>query len=253
MVIRHATTMRHNFDRLSDAFYWPLMDLVLFGLTGLYFAKLNNANPNTVTIILTGVVFWWVIWRGQYEVSINLLSEIWDANLVNIFVTPLKISEWIISFMVFGLLKMIVSFIFLSLLAFLLYEYNVFMYGFLLFPIILNLLITGFYVGFTISGVLIYFGKKIQTLAWIGGGLILPFSAAFYPVSVLPVWAQKIALFTPSSYMFEGMREFISIGNMAYEKFIISFALNIVYLILSIWFFIIMFNKSKKLGLGRLI
>lgn len=252
MVIRHATTTRHNFDRISDMLYWPLMDLILFGLTGLYFARLNN-NPDTVAIILTGVIFWWVVWRGQYEVSINLMSEIWDANLVNIFVAPLKASEWIISFMVFGLLKMIISFIFLSLLAFFLYKYNAITYGFLLIPITLNLLATGFCIGFITSGILIYFGKKIQTLAWIGGGLLAPFSAVFYPVSILPMWTQKIALFVPSSHMFEGMREFILTGSMAYEKFIISFALNIVYLILSIWFFIFMFNKSKNLGLGRLI
>jgi ABC-2 type transport system permease protein len=254
MVLRYAINMRHTLDRLSDMFYWPLMDLALWGLTGLYFAKLNtNNNPHAVEIILTGVIFWLVIWRGQYEISLNLLTELWDRNLVNIFVTPLKVSEWILSLLIFGVLKMIVSFAFVALLAFILYKYNIFMYGFFVIPVIVSLLLTGWTIGFMIAGTLIRFGQKIQTIAWVGGALVSPFSAIYYPLSILPVWAQKIALFLPSSYIFEGMREFVATGNISFEKFFISFILNIVYLTLSLWFFISMFNKSRKLGLGRLI
>jgi ABC-2 type transport system permease protein len=253
MVIRYAINMRHSYDRLSDMFYWPLMDLLMWGLTGLYFAKLNIQNVNSVEIILTGVVFWLVIWRGQYEINLNLLSELWDKNLVNIFVSPLKIEEWILSLLIFGFLKLTASLAFIGLLSFIIYQYNIFMYGLFLIPIIISLLLTGWTIGFTIASVLIRFGVKIQTIAWAGGALLAPFSAIYYPLSILPPWAQKAALFVPSSYMFEGMREFISTGNISYEKFLISFALNIVYLILSVWLFVSMFNKSRKLGLGRLI
>jgi ABC-2 type transport system permease protein len=253
MIIRYTINMRHSFDRLSDMFYWPLMDLILWGLTGLYFAKLNMNNFHSIDIILTGVVFWLVIWRGQYEINLNLLSELWDKNLVNLFVTPLKLSEWIISLLIFGLLKMLASLMFVSLLAFILYKYNVLMYGLFIIPIVISLLITGWAIGFFIAGILIRYGQRVQTFAWIGGALLAPFSAVYYPLSILPVWVQKVALFVPSSYMFEGMREFIVTHSISYEKFLISFALNIAYLILSIWFFKSMFNKSKKLGLERLI
>lgn len=253
IIMRYTINMRHNWDRLSDAFYWPLMDLVLLGLTGLYFAKTSINSPHAAEIILTGVIFWWVVWRGQYEIGTNLLSEIWDRNLVNIFVAPLKISEWILSFLIFGFLKMIVSFAFLILVSFIIYQYNVFMYGFLIIPIALSLLMIGWSIGFVIAGILIWFGQKIQTIAWVGGAVLAPVSAIYYPLSILPGWVQKIALFVPSSYMFEGMREFISTGSMPLEKFLISFALNIIYLTLSICFFVFMFKKSRKLGLGRLI
>jgi hypothetical protein len=69
----------------------------------------------------------------------------------------------------------------------------------------------------------------------------------------LPQWAQKIALFFPTSYVFEAMRQHIFTGTISLEKIIISFALNVLYLVLSIWFFVLMFKESKKLGLGRLI
>lgn len=253
MIYRYYVNMKHTYDRLTDMFYWPAMDLFLWGLTGLYFAKLNSNNPNTIIVILTGLIYWIVIWRTQYEVSINLLTEMWDQNLVNIFASPLRVTEWIISVIIFGFIKMFVSITFSAGLAFLLYQYPVFVYGFFLIPTIISLMITGWAVGFFVAGLLIQYGQRIQTIAWMGVVILAPFSALYYPVSVLPTWAQKVSLIIPSSYAFEGMREILFTGHASYDKLLISFLLNGIYLIFSIWFFISSFNKSKKLGLGRLI
>jgi len=88
MVQRYFYNLKHSYDRLSDMFYWPVMDLLLWGLTGLYFASLNPKAPFTSTVILTGLIFWIITWRAQYEITTNLLSEMWDRNLVNIFASP---------------------------------------------------------------------------------------------------------------------------------------------------------------------
>lgn len=253
MVLRDFYNMRHSLDRLSDMFYWPLMDLFIWGLTGLYFARLSVGNPHAVEIILNGLIFWIVLWRAQYEININLLSEIWDRNLVNIFSSPLKIEEWIVSAVVFGFLKMIASLFFVSILALLLYQYNIFMYGFLILPIIASLLMTGLVVGFMVSGFIIRYGQKIQTFAWTGAALIMPFSAPFYSLNILPSWAQQISLFLPTSYIFEGIRQVLFSETFSLDKFVMSFGLNFIYLTLSVLFFLHMFNRSKKLGLGRLI
>lgn len=252
MVIRYWINTRYSYDRMTDLFYWPAMDLFLWGLTGLYFAKFSN-SPHFIQIVLSGLVFWIVIWRAQYEITINLLTEIWDQNIVNIFIAPLKVGEWAVSFMIFGILKMLISVAFSALLAFVLYKFNSLTYGFTLIPIILSLTITGWAIGFFVSGFLIRYGQKIQTVGWMGVVLIAPFSALYYPVSVLPQWAQKIAAFVPSSYIFEAMREILFTGKVSYDKIVISFALNIVYLILALWFFVYMFKKTRKAGIGSLI
>lgn len=253
MVLRDTLNLRHTLDRLTDMFYWPAMDLLLWGLVGLYFAQKNGSFPHAISIILTGLIFWIVIWRGQYEININLLSELWDRNLVNIFATPLRISEWMISFLIFGTIKMIISVAFSSLLAFALYHFNIFIYGFTIIPFMLSLLLTGWAVGFIVAGLLIYYGEKIQTITWSAVFLIIPFSAPYYSVAILPPWAQFVAKFIPSSYVFEGLREILFTGSFSSDKLLISFVLNIAYLIISVWFFNFMFNKSRKLGLGRLI
>lgn len=253
MFLRYLINMWHNYDRLIDMFYWPAMDLFIWGLTGLYISRLNSNFSQYLFIILNGLIFWIVIWRAQYEITTNLLAELWDRNVINIFATPLKVSEWIAAFMLFGLMKTIVSLGFSAILAFIFYKYNIFIYGFYLLPFLASLLLTGWAGGFFVAAFLIRFGMKIQTIAWAGVALIGPFSAIYYPLSILPDWVQKISNLIPSTYIFEGLRQLLLTGSISLDKLLISFALNIVYLILSIWFFVRMFNASRKLGLGRLV
>lgn len=253
MLWRYTYNMKHSFDRLSDMFYWPAMDLLIWGLTGFYFIKKSAEFSNLLFVILSGLIFWIVVWRTQYEITTNMLSEIWDKNIVNIFASPLKISEWIAAFMVFGIAKMLISVTFSTILAFILFKLNIFLYGFYLIPLIANLILTGWAAGFVVAGFLVRFGNTIQTLAWAGVYLIAPFSGIFYSIATLPSWAQKISLFVPPSYVFEGFREILFTNRLSADKVIFALALNLIYLILSLWFFTFMFNKSRKLGLGRLI
>ncbi len=252
MIDRYNLNLVHSWDRLTDMFYWPFLDLVLWGLTGVFFVK-GSQDPNILIVMLTGLVFWIVIWRAQYEINVNLLSEIWDRNIVNIFVSPLSIWEWIIALIIFGFTKMLISISFSAVIAFFLYKFNIFMFGFYLFPIIISLALTGWAAGFVVAGFLIRYGQKVQTLGWAGVAVLAPFTAPNYPISILPAWAQKISMFVPSSYIFEGMREIIYKGVFSWEKIVISLGLNIVYLSLAILFFVFMFKRSRKLGLGRLI
>lgn len=252
ITMRYFYSWRHNLDRLSDSFYWPAMDLLLLGLMSVYI-KNTSAFPEVVLVILTGLIFWMVIWRSQYEIAINLLTEMWDKNLVNIFSSPIRIREWVVSVMFLGIIKMIITLTFASVLAYILYTYNIFIYGYLLLPFFASLLLMGWCIGFVVAGFIIRFGIRIQTLGWVGAYMFAPFSALYYPVSALPLWAQKIAAFIPASYIFEGTREILFTGNFSYGKLFISFALNGIYMILSILFFVFMFNQSKKLGLGSLI
>lgn len=253
VVYRYAIYMRHNLDRISDMFYWPAIDLFIWGITGLYLAQFTPNATNYLFVVLSGLVFWIVIWRAQYEITTNLLAELWDRNIVNLFTTPLTIAEWISAFMIFGLMKTIVSVAFSATLAFLFYHYNIFSFSWYLPLFILSLLITGWTGGFIAAAFIVRYGQKLQQLAWAGIALIAPFSAVYYPLSILPHWAQTVAYFIPSTYIFEAIRQSLFTGTVSYDKLVISFGLNIVYFIFSICFFVRMFNKSRKLGLGRLI
>lgn len=251
IVLRFLFLFKHSFDRLTDAFYWPVIDLFIWGLTGLYFQKFAPNASSIMMVIISGILFWLVAWRGQYEITVNLLEDLWNKNLINIFVSPLKFSEWIVSFLIIGLFKAIISLAFASIVAFFLYKFKILMFGFYLIPFFLLLIMMGWWIGFFVAGVILRFGTRVQTLAWATIAIVSPFSAIYYPLSILPVWAQIIAKFVPSSYIFEGIREVIQTGKVSPDKLLVSFGLNCTYLVLSLLFIKSSFKKILEKGLVK--
>ena len=78
--------------------------------------------------------------------------------------------------------------------------------------------------------------------------MVQPFSAVFYPVSALPAFLQPISYLLPSTYVFEGMREVIATGTFPALHLWGALGANIVYLVLSVWFFFRMFAYVKREG-----
>jgi ABC-2 type transport system permease protein len=239
-------------DQLADLFFWPLLDIFLWGMTSVWIQNQDTNVPFIALAILTGLVFWQIVWRANYEVSVNLLQEFWNRNMVNLFSTPLKLGEWIVSLMLVGLCKICVTICFGALVVFLLYALDIFSIGwtFLLFSA--SMLLSGWWIGFLSGAVLVYYGQRLQMLAWMTAYGFAPFSAVFYPLSSLPTWAQQIGRALPMSYTFEGMRKVLHEGVFDGRDFGISIGLNLLYLAASIWLFCHLFEKSRNKGLARL-
>lgn len=251
VLLRYLFLFRHSYDRLSDAFYWPTIDLLLWGLTSSYISQFTDNAPQFVMVVISGILFWIITWRGQYEITVNLLEDLWNKNLVNMFVAPLKFSEWITSFIILGIIKAFFSFLFAVLMAFLLYKIYMFSFGFYLIPISFMLIMSGWWVGFLVAGIILRFGSRVQTLAWVSIFILSPFSAIYYPVSILPAWAQAVSKFIPMSYIFEGAREVIYKGYLDPGKVIYSFILNCIYLFFAVWFLKRSFKAVLNKGLVK--
>ena len=252
MVMRHLYMFPRTLDRWSESIYWPVLDLVLWGITTRWVESGRGEVPHLALAVLTAVVFWQVVWRANYEISVNLLEEMWNQNLVNLFSTPLTVWEWSVSLIVLGVLKNVLTMIVGAGAVWLLYRLNVFAVGWLMLPFLFSLMMSGWFMGFTSSGLIIYYGRRLQGLAWMLGIALSPFSAVFYPVSALPGWAQVVASALPMTYVFEGMRQILRGGPLPLAALGLSFGLNVLYLGLSIVFFGAMFEWSRAKGLGRL-
>lgn len=210
--LRYYYNLIHTYDRLTDMFFWPFIDLLLWGLTSRYLVATGTGNNTIILALLGGIILWIFPWRGQYEITVSLLEDLWNRNLVNLFATPILFSEWVITVMLVGIFKSTLSFIFASLVAILLYTTNIYSFGLLLLPWAGLLIMFGWVFGFLIASIIMRYGTKIQTLAWMSMAIISPFAGVYYPISVLPNWAQNIARFIPASYVFEAMRAVIA-GN----------------------------------------
>ena len=250
VIIRNLFAYKRSLDRLTDAFYWPTLDLIIWGLTSQFFSS-GNGNLNFVTIMISAIVIWLFLWRAQYEISINVVDELWNKNLVNLFGSPLKFSEWIASFLILGFIKIVLSVGFAMGLAFFLYKVEIFSLGFYLIPFMILLILNGWVLGFIVAGLILSYGSKVQTLVWVTGWAISPFCAIYYPVATLPEWAQKIAYFTPPSYIFEGMRQVINEGKFDISRLIVPTILTVIYLLLSIIYIKHSFSKLMDKGLVK--
>lgn len=249
--LRYFFSLKKGLHQLSDLFYWPFVDILLWGLTSLWIQK-SHPEGDVPLILLTALIFWQIAWRGSIDVSFNLLQEFWQRNLMNLFSTPLKISEWISGVLLLSIAKLLMTIAFGSLLIYVLYALNVFSVGWFFLPFALSLLIFGWSLSFISSCFIIYWGHKIEMIIWMLAFLFAPFSAVFYPVHILPFWAQIIAWCLPTTYIFEGMRSLLYTGIFPMSYFWISFSLNILFLIFSIYCFKWSFYKSRVKGLARL-
>ena len=109
MVMRHLYMFPRTLERWAESIYWPVLDLVIWGVTMRWVETSRGDLPHLALAMLTAVVFWQVVWRANYEISVNLLEEIWNQNLVNLFSTPLNVWEWSVSLIVLGVLKNVLT------------------------------------------------------------------------------------------------------------------------------------------------
>ncbi len=248
LLIRHLYLYQRSFPRIMDIIYWPVMELLVWGFLSVYIEKLNVGGFNVVTVLLGAVIFWDFLNQSQKSVSIAFLEEIWEKNLLNIFVTPLRLSEFFVSTLLVGLVRLILVGIILAVLSYLLYSFNLFSLGFALIPFVLNLFLFGWALGLFANAIILRFGTSAQILAWGFLVLIQPFSAVFYPVSALPSFLHPIAYALPSTYVFEGMRSVMVTGGVSSAYLYAAIAGNAIYLLLMIWFFFRMFAYVKREG-----
>ncbi|MBU6446637.1 MAG: ABC transporter permease [Verrucomicrobia bacterium] len=238
--------------QLADLFYWPLVDILIWGLASFWMQSQSHITALPL-ILMTALIFWQIAWRGSIDISVSLLQEFWHRNLVNLFSTPLKLSEWIAGLLLVSLCKLLITIAFGCIVVYVLFALNVFTVGWAFIPFAISLLVFGWSVSFLSSSLIIYWGSRVEVFAWMISFAFAPFSAVFYPLDVLPGWAQAIALCLPTTYIFEGMRSILATGTFPAHYFWISVGLNIVLLIASVSIFKMMFEKSRAKGLSRLV
>ncbi|MEK6887095.1 MAG: ABC transporter permease, partial [Nanoarchaeota archaeon] len=89
MLMRNLYLYKRSFPRLLDIFYWPLLELLLWGFISVFLERNNVGGANIITMLMGAIIFWDLLNQSQKAVSISFLEELWEKNFLNIFVTPL--------------------------------------------------------------------------------------------------------------------------------------------------------------------
>jgi len=238
-------------NRIYSAIYWSTINIIIWGASSSWLAK-QAQLPKIHISRLTCLALWQIVFRVNIESAKSLYQELSDLNLVNLFASPIKLSQWIWAITAVGLIETLLITTISTFLIFVTYSINILNLGLILLPTIALLFVSGLSIGLAICGLILNFGKKSQDFLYSFGYIFTPFSAIFYPIDDLPKWAQFISKLLPTSYVFEFLREYIYNSKKNYILMEKSLLLNLIYLILSILFFYSMFKKSKKQGLLNL-
>jgi ABC-2 type transport system permease protein len=250
LVLRYIFIYRRSPIRLLEVLFWPTITLLLWGFMTIFIQRSTEGDlPRFIIFLIGAMICWDILFRAQQGVSLSFLEDIWARNLLNIFCAPVRLGEYVCATFLFGLLRVGITLSFLCLLAWLLYHFNFFSLGVALIPFIANLLLLGLTIGIVTIAIVLRYGHGAEPFAWALPFLLQPFSAVFYPVSVLPRAMQQVAWAVPSTYVFEGMREVIRSGSLSWNYLAWAVALNLIYLALALVLLVYIFNVARDHGL----
>ena len=218
LLLRQLYLYRRSMIRMLEVVYWPVMDLLVWGFVSVYVGRLRGGGAQAVAFLLGGMILWDIFFRAQQALSVSFLEDIWTRNLINVFVSPISTLEFIVAMLLLGVMKVIVTGLLLSALAYALYAFNLFQYGLPLIPFVMNLLLSAWGIGIITVAMILRWGQGAETLAWAIPFLFTPFSAVYYPVAVLPAALRPVAWALPTTHAFEGMRTVLSGRGTAWDQ-----------------------------------
>jgi ABC-2 type transport system permease protein len=248
LVLRYTYLFRRSVPRLLEMVFWPVMDLLVWGFVTAYLMRLNPGVPGLVTFLLGAMIFWDILYRSQQGISISFLEDLWSRNLLNVFVAPVRVREFLAATCVVGLIKVCVIVVVLVVISRAMYGFDLMALGLSLIPFFVNLVLMGWVLGMCTVALILRYGMAVEALAWAIPFLIQPLSAVFYPVNVLPAWLQPVAWCVPATHVFEGMRQMMRGEALPVDLLVRAFALNAIYLVAAGWFFAFMFRSARVRG-----
>jgi ABC-2 type transport system permease protein len=251
LILRNLYLYRRSLARAGEIFFWPVMDLLLWGFLTVYLESFDV--PRGVSYLLGAVIFWDVLYRSQQAITLAMAEEIWVRNILNLFLAPVRTAEIVVANCLVGVLKAVVTAVVLGAIAWFAYAFDLLDVGPALAPFIALLVLFGWALGMCTMGLILRYGQAAEALIWGVPFLLQPISAVFYPLDVLPGWLQAITRALPSTYVFEGMRAALATGRVEGSTLLLAFALDLVYLAAAAVFFGWMLRQVRDKGyLARL-
>ncbi len=248
MVLRHVYLLRRSWPRILELMYWPTVQMILWGFITVFFVNHSSWVAQATGILISAVLLWDVLFRGQLGVSVIFLEEMWSRNLGQLFVSPLRPMELIGALLVMSLIRTVIGVGGAALIAIVLFHYSVFELGLPLITFFVTLIVMGWSIGLLVSGIVLRYGLGAESLAWIAIFALQPLSGVYYPIEILPQWLQYVAFILPSSHVFEGMRAVLMEQTFRPDLLLNALLLNVFYLGGGITVFLLFFRAARIEG-----
>jgi ABC-2 type transport system permease protein len=104
-------------------------------------------------------------------------------------------------------------------------------------------------VGLFVCALVILFGTRAETSAWAAVNFLVMLAGIYYPVAVLPGWAQALSAAIPLTYFLDVFRTGYGFPAAFSYPLAKGFALTAVYLLLAHWALAAAITRSRRTGL----
>jgi len=245
---RHAYVLQRSPQRWFDVVVWPVVDALLFGAIGVYFARQSGAGAKGAGFLLAGILLFHVVFQAEISLATGFMEETWSRNLLNLLVTPLREGEYAAGVVLFGLAKLAIGVTVVGLVALGLFAFNITDVGLALVPIVALLLVVGWSVGMIVIGLILRVGQGAEILAWGLLAMLMPLSGIFYPVSALPGILQPIGRVLPLTHIFAAARAVLGGHPLPWDELGIAAFGALVLAVASVWFVVRMLAVFRARG-----
>ena len=249
IVLRQLYLFRGSPARILPLFAWVAIDVVLWGFITRYLNSFTASRYNFVPALLGAVLLWDFFTRVMQGVTMAFFEDVWSRNFLNVFATPLLISEYLAGLILSSIWTSTIGLIVMLFLAQGVFGLSFLGYGVLLVPFLLLLFLCGIAIGIFASAAVLRMGPAAEWLIWPIPAMLSPFAGVFYPLSTLPGWMQWIGRALPPSYVFEGIRTIIAGRPVPRFDLLMGASLAVLYLALSCWFFWRVYRHAVRTGL----
>ena len=166
LMLRHLYLIKASFPRIIDLIYWPTVQIILWGFVSKFFTMHSTYFNNTAGIILTAAILYDFLFRSSISYNMLFLEEIWSRNLINLFVSPLKISEIVVALTCTALIRTLIGLVPAVLIAIPLFGISLMDLGLPLLLLLLSLYLFGITLGLLVTAGLVRFGPSFENIAW---------------------------------------------------------------------------------------
>jgi hypothetical protein len=81
--VRHVYILRGSWPRILELAYWPTIQMIIWGFITLFLATNSSWVANAFGVLLSAVLLWDVLFRGQLGFSLSFLEEMYSRNLAS--------------------------------------------------------------------------------------------------------------------------------------------------------------------------
>jgi ABC-2 type transport system permease protein len=251
VIVRHVYEARRSPDRVADTLFWPLIDVLVWGFMTIYLRGHGGAGLGVFAFLLAAAMLWGLFRNFQRDMALGFLNEVWARSLIGLFATPLTVGEYLVALIAINLVKAAAALGIAALVAWGFYAYNIFPALPLLLPYLAILVLFALAVGLMLTGLILRYTTRIQSLTWTVTGILMPFSCVFYPLHALPAAIRPVAALLPTTQAFEGMRHVLAQGTLAPGLIATGMLTDLAALVIAAVVFATLFRSA--LGRGLLV